>query len=46
MGMIIGTVSFGIISECVGGMRPAVLALVAYFILGFLLLLLIPKTKT
>jgi UMF1 family MFS transporter len=45
MGMIIGTVSFGIISECVGGMRPAVLALVAYFILGFLLLLLIPKTK-
>lgn len=45
MGMIIGTVSFGIISECVGGMRPAVLALVAYFILGFLLLLLIPKSK-
>lgn len=45
MGMIIGTVSFGIISECVGGMRPAVLALVAYFILGFLLLLLIPKTN-
>lgn len=45
LGMIIGTVSFGIISECVGGMRPAVLALVAYFILGFLLLLIVPKTK-
>lgn len=45
LGMIIGTVSFGIISEVVGGMRPAVLALVAYFILGFLLLLMVPKTK-
>ncbi len=45
MGMIIGTVSFGIISECVGGMRPAVLALIAYFILGFLLLLMVPKNK-
>ena len=45
MGMIIGTVSFGIISESVGGMRPAVLALIAYFILGFLLLLMVPKTK-
>jgi UMF1 family MFS transporter len=45
LGMIIGTVSFGIISETVGGMRPAVLALIAYFILGFLLLLLVPKTK-
>ncbi len=46
MGMIIGTVSFGIISECVGGMRPAVLALVAFFAIGFILLLMIPKTKT
>lgn len=45
LGMIIGTVSFGVISECVGGMRPAVLALVGYFILGFLLLLMVPKTK-
>lgn len=45
LGMIIGTVSFGIISECVGGMRPAVLALVAYFVLGFLLLLMVPKNK-
>jgi MFS transporter, UMF1 family len=46
LGMIIGTVTFGVISEIVGGMRPAVLALVAYFIIGFLLLLLVPKTKT
>lgn len=45
LGMIVGTVSFGIISEVVGGMRPAVLALIAFFILGFLLLLMVPKTK-
>lgn len=45
LGMIVGTVSFGIISETVGGMRPAVLALIAYFIIGFLLLLLVPKHK-
>lgn len=45
LGMIIGTVSFGVISESVGGMRPAVLALIAYFILGFLLLLMVPKVK-
>ena len=45
LGMIFGTVSFGIISECVGGMRPALLALVAYFVLGFLLLLMVPKSK-
>ncbi len=46
LGMITGTVSFGLISESVGGMRPAVLALVAYFILGFLLLLIVPKNRT
>lgn len=45
LGMIIGTVTFGVISEIVGGMRPAVLALVAYFVIGFLLLLLVPKNK-
>lgn len=45
LGMIVGTVSFGLISEAVGGMRPAVLALIAYFILGFLLLLMVPKTR-
>jgi MFS transporter, UMF1 family len=46
LGMIVGTVTFGVISEIVGGMRPAVLALVAYFIIGFLLLLMVPKNKT
>lgn len=38
LGMIIGTVTFGLISEIVGGMRPSILSLVAYFILGFIIL--------
>jgi UMF1 family MFS transporter len=45
LGMIIGTVSFGAISEAVGGMRPAVLALVAFFVLGFIGLFFVPKSK-
>ncbi|MCE3225958.1 MAG: major facilitator superfamily 1 [Bacteroidetes bacterium] len=45
LGMIIGTVSFGAISEAVGGMRPAVLALIAFFVLGFIGLFFVPKTQ-
>jgi UMF1 family MFS transporter len=45
LGMIAGTVSFGMISEAVGGMRPAVLALIAFFILGFIGLFFVPKTQ-
>lgn len=43
LGMIIGTITFGIISEIVGGMRPSVLSLIAYFIIGFLLLFTMRK---
>lgn len=43
MGMIIGTVSFGIISQVMGGMRTSVLALIVFFVVGFLLL--IPLSK-
>lgn len=43
LGMIIGTVSFGIISQVSGGMRNSVLSLIAYFIIGFLLLLRLNK---
>ncbi len=43
LGMIIGTVSFGIISEIVGGMRPAVLSLILFFVLGFVGLLFVGK---
>lgn len=45
LGMIIGTISFGFIAEVTGGMRNSVLALIGYFILGFLLLLMVPKNN-
>jgi len=43
LGMIIGTVTWGLISEAVGGMRPAILSLIGYFILGFIILLTMKK---
>ncbi len=43
LGMILGTVSFGIISQIMGGMRPSVLSLIIFFILGFVCL--IPLSK-
>ncbi len=46
LGMIIGTVSFGIISEIVGGMRPAVLSLILFFVIGFVGLLFVKKLKS
>ena len=45
-GMIIGTISFGFIAEVSGGMRNSVLALICYFIVGFVLLCFVPKIKT
>jgi UMF1 family MFS transporter len=38
LGMIIGTVTFGAISEMVGGMRPAILSLILFFVIGFIVL--------
>lgn len=46
LGMIIGTVSFGLISEVTGGMRNSVLALTVFFILGFLLLFRVSNNVT
>lgn len=43
LGMIIGTITFGVISEAVGGMRPSILSLIGYFILGFIILLTMKK---
>lgn len=43
LGMIIGTIAFGLISEVFGGMRNSVLSLIVFFILGFLLLFLVPN---
>jgi UMF1 family MFS transporter len=43
LGMILGTVSFGVISQVMGGMRASILSLIIFFIIG--ILALIPLTK-
>jgi UMF1 family MFS transporter len=45
LGMIIGTITFGAISEIVGGMRPSILSLISYFLIGFVILLTLRKQK-
>jgi len=45
LGMILGTVTFGLISEIVGGMRPSILSLIVYFVLGFMVLFTMRKQK-
>ncbi len=45
LAIVIGTASFGFIEGLTGSMRNSILALIVFFILGFVLLLRIPKTK-
>lgn len=45
VGIVIGTFSFGYIEGISGGMRNSVLALIGFFVIGFIVLLTIPKTK-
>ncbi|MBP8033180.1 MAG: MFS transporter [Bacteroidia bacterium] len=46
LGMILGTVSFGVISQVMGGMRASILSLIIFFIIGILALIpLIRKTS-
>ncbi len=46
IGTVIGTLSFGYVSEFFGGMRNSVLALMSFFIIGGILLLFVdPKKK-
>lgn len=45
IGIVIGMFSFGIIEGISGGMRNSILALIIFFIAGFLILLTIPKSK-
>lgn len=45
IGIVIGMLSFGFIEGVTGGMRNSILALIVFFIFGFLLLLTVPKTK-
>lgn len=43
VGIVIGTLSFGVIAQMLGGMRNATLGLACYFIVGLLLLLRLRK---
>lgn len=45
VGIVIGMLSFGIIEGVTGGMRNSILALITFFILGFIVLLTIPISK-
>jgi len=45
LGMILGTISFGIISQISGGMRNSVLMLIVFFIVGLILLLRVQERK-
>lgn len=44
LGIVIGTFSFGLIEGLTGSMRQSVLALISFFIIGFVLLLFVPKS--
>lgn len=43
IGIVIGTLTFGLVAQLMGGMRNAALALVIYFVLGLLCMLFIGK---
>ncbi len=45
LGIVIGIVSFGYIEGLTGSMRNSVVSLVVFFLIGFLVLLTIPRTK-
>ncbi len=45
VGTVIGTLSFGYVAQVFGGMRNSVLALMAYFVIGFILLLFVKPNK-
>ncbi len=45
IGLAIGTISFGLIEGLTGGIRNSVLSIIVTFIIGFLLLLRVPKSE-
>lgn len=45
VGIVIGTFIFGFVYELTGGLRNSALALASFFIIGFILLLLVPKKE-
>jgi UMF1 family MFS transporter len=46
LGMIIGTVSFGVISQVTGGMRNSILSLIVFFVLGIITLIPLSKKQS
>jgi UMF1 family MFS transporter len=46
IGLAIGTISFGVIEGVTGGIRNSVLSIIITFVIGFLLLLRVPKSDT
>ena len=45
MGIVIGMVSVGLMESIFGSMRTSVLALIAFFVLGFIALFFIPTKE-
>lgn len=45
IGLAIGTISFGFIEGATGGIRNSVLSIIVTFVIGFLLLLRVPKSE-
>ena len=45
IGMIIGTISFGLISQLMGGMRNSILSLIIFFIIGMIAIIPLIKSK-
>jgi UMF1 family MFS transporter len=45
LGIVIGVFAFGFINGITGSMRDSVLSLIAFFVIGFLLLLIVPAPK-
>lgn len=46
IGLVIGTFSFGLIEGITGSMRNSILAVGAFFVIGFILLMLVPKEES
>ena len=45
VGIVLGTLTFGLIFELTGSLRNSVLALGSFFVIGLLLLFLVPKVE-
>ncbi|MFO0323326.1 MAG: MFS transporter [Bacteroidota bacterium] len=45
LGMILGTISFGLISQLTGGMRNSILSLITFFIIGLIIAIPLARNK-